>query len=153
MRLACVVGLALAACGAAGPPLPADAVILPEAIADQLLHQCSRAVPPAYDGHWQPGAEDIAALEAALPAALPAGDADLRGAPQGWQRQYAGFLRNGRRYIYGNFFPRSVGDGNRSGNDWHQEPVMVCDGGHAFFGVEYDVEARRITHQGFNGFA
>jgi len=28
---------------------------------------------------------------------------------------------------------------------------MVCDGGPAFFGVEYDVAARRFTHFGFNG--
>jgi len=153
MRLGCSLGLALAACGAAGPLLPADAVILPEAVSDQLLRQCSRGTPPAYDGHWQPGADDIAALEAALPGALPPGDSELRNAPQGWRRQYGGFLRGGRRFIYGNFFPRDVGEGHVGDNDWRRAPVMVCDGGHAFFGVEYDVEARRITHIGFNGFA
>jgi hypothetical protein len=30
---------------------------------------------------------------------------------------------------------------------------MICDGGHAFFGVEYDVEGRRVTRVDFNGFA
>ena len=156
MRFAFPIGFALAACGVAQAVLPADAVILPGPAADQLLHQCSRGVPTGYAGHWQPTAEDIAALEAALPAALAAaqpGDASLRGAPHGWRRQYGGFLRGGRRFVYGNFFPRDVGEGRSPDNDWHRAPVMVCDGGHAFFGAEYDVAARRFTRLDFNGFA
>lgn len=155
-RFAFVIGLALAACGAAQAVLPADAVILPAPIADQMLHQCSRGVPASYDGHWLPSAEDIAALEAALPAALAAdhpGDAALRGAPRGWRRQYGGFLRGGRRFLYGNFFPRDLGEGHPADDRWRGAPVMVCDGGHAFFGVEYDVDGRRFTRLDFNGFA
>jgi hypothetical protein len=155
-RLAFGIGLVLAACGATAPPLPADAIVLPEAVANLLLAQCSRGVPPAYEGHWLPAADDIAALEAALPRALATaqpGDAQLRNAPQGWRRQYGGFRRGGRRFIYGNFFPREVGDDPDAANDWRHAPVMICDGGHAFFGVEYDVDARRFTHLGFNGYA
>ena len=44
-----------------------------------MLHQCSRGVPASYDGHWLPAAEDIAALEAALPAALAADHPGDRG--------------------------------------------------------------------------
>jgi hypothetical protein len=145
--------LALAACGAASPPLPPDAVILPEPVADQLLHQCSRALPPAYDGHWRPDAGDIAALEAALPGRLRPGDDEVRGAPRGWHRQYAGFLRGGHRYVYGNFFPGQMGGAGGDADGWRRTPIMVCDGGHAFFGVEYDVDARRITEIDFNGYA
>jgi hypothetical protein len=153
-HFAFVIGLA--ACGAAQALLPPDAVILPAPIADQMLHQCSRGVPAGYDGHWLPGAGEIAALEAALPAALAAdhpGDAALRDAPRGWRRQYGGFLRGGHRFVYGNFFPREVGEGRSPDNDWHRAPVMVCDGGHAFFGVEFDVDGRRFTRLDFNGFA
>jgi hypothetical protein len=153
-RLALGMALALAACGAAGPALSPDAVILPETVADQLLHQCSRAVPPAYAGHWLPNADDIAGLEAALPPALNAArpaDAEIRSAPQGWRRQYGGFLRGGRRFIYGNFFPRETGDNRPSDNDWHRAPVMICDGGPVFFGVEYDAEAGRFTQIAFQG--
>ena len=30
-------------------------------------------------------------------------------------------------------------------------PVVICDGGSAFFGVEYDVERGQITGMAFNG--
>ncbi len=56
------------------------------------------------------------------------------------------YLSDGRRKIYGNFAPLGIGIGNRRG------PVMVCDGGPAFFGVEYDVERREITGLAFNGY-
>jgi hypothetical protein len=155
-RLAFGIALALAACGAASPPLSPDAAILPAAAASRLLEQCSRGVPPAYDGHWTPSAGDIAALEAALPQALSAtrsAGAETRNAPQGWKRQYGGFLRGGRRFIYGNFFPGEMGGSRTPDGDWHHAAVVVCDGGHAFFGVEYDVEGRRFTHLDFNGYA
>ena len=45
--------------------------------------------------------------------------------------------------IYGNFAPLEYR------ND--QGAVIVCDGGPAFFGVEYDVERRQITGMAFNG--
>lgn len=158
-RIAFGIAVALATYGAQEPGLPPDAVVLPETIAKHLLGQCSRDVPPAYDdaGQWQPSAEDIAALEAVLPQALIAASAreanEFREAPRGWRRQYGGFLRGGRRFIYGNFFPhRGAGFGHWD-KDWRQAPVMICDGGHAFFGVEYDVEGRRITHVDFNGYA
>ena len=106
---------------------------------------------------WQPGAADIAALEAALPAALaaqkPTGAPDWSRAPQGWRRQYVGLVRGGRRFLYGNFYPRSADEYRQDPDQWRREPVMVCDGGPAFFGVEYDVEAGRFTHFGFNGMA
>jgi hypothetical protein len=35
--------------------------------------------------------------------------------------------------------------------DWPSEPVVVCDGGPAFFGVEYDPEKKTFTHFEFNG--
>ena len=77
---------------------------------------------------------------------------ELADAPNGWLRQYVGIVRGGRRFVYGNFFPRSVtryGDAGR----WRREPVMVCDGGPAFFGIEYDVESGTFTQLGFNGLA
>jgi len=149
--------LAIAACSPAGAALPADAAILPGSMARSLLGQCSRATPPLGESTWQPGEADILALEAALPAALRAqpprsGASDLARAPQGWRRQYVGIVRGGRRFVYGSFFPA---DSARHGapDQWRRETLIVCDGGPAFFGVEYDVEGRRVTHLAYNGMA
>jgi len=152
------LALLLAGCGPAGAVRPPDAAVLPGTMVEQLLMQCSRAAPPAGEATWQPGAADIAALEAALPAALTAqrepGQPDWSRAPQGWLRQYVGIVRGGRRYIYGSFYPRSIADPAEGRPDqWLAEPHMICDGGPAFFGVEYDVEAGRFTHMSFNGVA
>ena len=130
--------------------LPANAVILDAAAIPAMLRQCSRAAPAAGEGNWRPGPAEIAALEAALPAALGAQGRpgpDWPRAPEGWLRQYVGILRGDRRFIYGNFVPASPGAEGR----WRDQPVVICDGGPAFFGVEYDVQAHRFTHVAFNG--
>lgn len=115
--------------------------------------QCSRGTPAPGQDAWGPGAAEIARLEAALPAALAAqrpGE-DWSAFPQNWRRQYVGIVRDGRRYVYGNFYPRSVDDHAADSGRWRREPMLVCDGGPAFFGAEYDIEAGRISHLAFNG--
>ena len=62
-----------------------------------------------------------------------------------------GIVRNGRRYIYGNYFPRS--DAGLVPLNDPTRLVLICDGGPAYFGVEYDVQRRRVTHLAFNGVA
>jgi len=164
MRVMALLALSLAtACGNAGtnsdqtsppdgPPLPADAAILDGAQAPTLLRQCSRSTPEPGESNWQPSSADIAGLEAALPAALAAeGRRETTGAPQGWLRQYAGIVRGGRRFIYGNFVPAGVGRDSAQPDRWRTQVQTICDGGPSFFGVEYDVEARRFTHMAFNG--
>lgn len=65
--------------------------------------------------------------------------------PVGYHRQYVGVVRDGRRFIYGNFAPRDLEPGvlNR--------PIIVCDGGPQFFGVEYEPATERFTLVSFNG--
>jgi hypothetical protein len=171
LRLAASLALLASACTPNPSALPADAVILPGNQAELALDQCSRSSPALGEASWQPEAADIVALEAALPAALAASnlsaieerlrarpevgtpnpsDPDWATAPRGWQRQYVGIVRGGRRFIYGNFYPHRPDD-DRLMPDWRTAPVRVCDGGPVFFGAEYDVEARRFTHVAFNG--
>lgn len=155
--LVLLLTLSAIACSPAGAALPSDAVILPGSMARSLLGQCSRSTPQPGESTWQPAEADILALEAALPAALqgqpPRSDGSgLARAPEGWRRQYVGIVRGGRRFVYGSYFPA---DSTRYGDPdrWRREPMIVCDGGPAFFGVEYDAEARRFTHVAYNGMA
>lgn len=135
---------------------PDDVAVLPAAAIPTILQQCSRQAPAVGEGGWRPGTADIAALEAAAAVALRkrrvTNDPDWSRFPQAWRRQYVGITRGGRRFIYGNVFP---GDAGNAGDpdQWRREPMIVCDGGPAFFGVEYDVEGRRITQLAFNGSA
>src|SRR5205085_12171176 len=114
------------------------AVILGDAARTTLLQQCSRSSPESGEGGWRPSAADVVMLEAATVEALRARraghDPDWSRFPMDWQRQYVGIVRGGRRFIYGNAYPR---DHDRDSPDrarWQREPVVVCDGGPAFFG-------------------
>jgi hypothetical protein len=78
-------------------------------------------------------------------------EVDWARAPRGWRRQYVGIVRQGRRFIYGNYFRHEPSQDAIFGDDWRRESTRVCDGGPVFFGVEYDVEAQRFTHIAFNG--
>ena len=92
-------------------------------------------------------------MEANLPEVLAARpqarEVNFSNLLSNWKRQYVGIVRGGRRYIYGNYFPA---DGpNHFNAMWREEPMVVCDGGPRFFGAEFDVAAKRITHLDFNG--
>ncbi|MEP9360555.1 hypothetical protein [Sphingomonas sp. KR3-1] len=120
-----------------------------------MLRQCSRAVPKPGESGWTPSAADVARLEAKLPAALrlmrpdPFARKELAAVPQGWLRQYVGIVRGGKRYIYGNFMPDTIG----LRSHWRDQPIDICDGGPANFGAEYDVAKDAIDHLAFNGMA
>ena len=152
-RSIALFGFVAAACASA-PVVPDAAAILPGEMAAELLRQCSRDAPPPGESTWQPTWSDIARFEAALPRALAAdpeslGIVDFH--PTGaWVRQYVGLVRGGRRFIYGNFAPRFRAGSGIPAMD-PSRPIMICDGGPVFFGAEYDVEARRVTHLAFNG--
>ena len=138
----------------------ADGAVLSANAAEGLLHQCSRATPQHVTGTWMPTSQDIHNLETRLPAALDV-EAQKRGPRYEQQttfrRQYAALVMGSRRIIYVNAFPRDAGDPAKDGTpaarnfDWRREPVVVCDGGPAFFGVEYDPEKKVFGHFAFNG--
>lgn len=134
---------------------PGDGTILPVDVSRGLLHQCSRDAPHDVGGAWLPAVKQIRELESRLPAALKAmaSQKGKRFAQSGdFRRQYAGFTIGERKVIYVNAFPRSAGDPSPGRSfDWHDETVLVCDGGPAFFGVEYDPEKGTFDHFEFNG--
>ena len=78
------------------------------------------------------------------------GDPDWSKAPTGWWRQYVGITSHGRKVVYGNFLPRGPFD-DEIAKVWKTDAQVICDGGPAIFGVEYDVATKRITHIAHNG--
>ncbi|MEA2594866.1 MAG: hypothetical protein QOF01_1335 [Thermomicrobiales bacterium] len=98
---------------------------------------------------WEPTPDDVAALEAALPAFLataPQASAELRQRLPEYKRQYAGIIdSDGRPVILVNAFC------DAAGSDWHSEPVLVLDGGDCFFHVTYDPEGGTFSGLTING--
>ena len=85
---------------------------------------------------WETTADDVAALEAALPAFLAGADhpridsITQRLAEYG--RQYVGVEIDGEQRIFVNFFCDPAGFEN-----WRTVPVVVEDGGACYFQVEF----------------
>jgi len=141
-------------------------VVMPVEAAPKLLSQCTRPPVKGVTGYWTPDAGVINDLEKGLSALLNHGGqhSDAHTATgDDYYRQYVGISRAGRRLVYVNGFrsshvhrhlmyndtPRAkrfVGDSL----DWRIAPVSVCDGGRAFFGVEYDVQSNKFGPVVFN---
>lgn len=140
---------------------PKIRLIAPEQ-GELLLRQCSRGTPPRGERYFRPRAAEIVRFETALQAALDAnpqfqGEIGWRRSQgavvrtsvrQDWGRDVVGIVRGGRQFIYGNYYPFS--EDMPGGRD---QPVIVCDGGPAFFGAEFDIEEGTISHLAFNGMA
>ncbi|HET6230841.1 MAG TPA: hypothetical protein VFE05_12280 [Longimicrobiaceae bacterium] len=154
-----VAAVALIAACSSGPPpkkkgppviiVRADqAAVIDSAHARGVFDQCSRGVPFGITGYWTPSKDDIRKLEAALPAYLHGIKLPESDAPAGasW-RQYAGFIRNGRRLIYINAFP---GPPLYPGDYWHREAEAVCDGGAPYWGLVYDPQSNAFGEMQFN---
>jgi hypothetical protein len=124
-------------------------VVLPPEAAKAILCPCSRSTPGLGDSYFQPSSSQIVEVESKLAEFLRTHPHDE--APLQWRqlssfmRQYLGVMRAGGAFIYVNLFRPS----ERS--DWRDHAVVVCDGGPAYFGVEYDLGAGRFHHIDFNG--
>ena len=141
---------------------PRDGIVLSLEHATDVIHQCSRSSPGSVEGSWLPAEREIRDLEARLPQALndalaKSGRPAERSRDIG--RQYAGLRVAGRKIIYVNGFPLSMiqtearNTPRPSRDGWKTRAVMVCDGGPAFFGVEYDPKTRTFSNFAFNGIA
>ena len=153
--------LSLGVCSAAlaeppRPPLLSADGLYPLALdqAAQVFRQCSRGAPEPGDDLWAPTRSEISELEAALPAYMAGRKkASLRTPPETGQylRQYVGFTRNGTRQIYGNFFHSSIRQIADQMSHPFVGPVVVCDGGPAFWGIVYNPATKAFEEPQFNG--
>ena len=104
------------------------------------FRNCSRPTPQGMTSFWQVSQPDLDTVDAALLLHLEKSGAakKLRGSPSSYGRQYLGFNRGERRFIYINAFLRSSGDARSRYQRW-------CDGGNQFWGIEYNVNDKTFT--------
>lgn len=154
-----LIALLLAAGTLTGSTLPPETTVLAAPSPGFPLPACSRSTAGPVEGGWDPSDADIIDMESALALTLQS-LANLPIYTKGtenpdplsyvvndprWQREAIGIVRNGRFIVYGNYLPADV-----TINPAHL-PTGVCDGGPAFFGVEFDIATGTITHLAFNG--
>ena len=131
---------------AAQESLDEHSVILTGSFCEHIFDQRSRPAPKVPDGSvWDPTVEQVNALWKALPAYLDAPPKRLHRPLEHFYRQYVGFVRGGRPFIYLNAF-------NMNRPRWREQPVLVEDGSWDYFGVEYDVETGELLNYYTNGF-
>jgi len=134
-----------------------EGVILPLSLAPVVLFQCSRPILGEGDSFWIPEISQIKTLEEKLPQYI---FEQARGGPifdewkdlHRFKRQYAGIIREGKKSIYVNFFPKADSGGYTEEN-WRHQVILACEGGQFFFGVEYDVQLEQFIHVASNGVA
>jgi hypothetical protein len=117
----------------------------------ELLHQCSRNTPQGVDGFWTPSSHDVAELEALLEPFLRTGASGRSVLPiDQYHRQYIGFTKRGKHYIYGNFYavPHAIVSSYEA-----TEPVLICDGGPRFWGIVFSIDSKSFMDLAFNGVA
>ncbi len=107
-----------------------------------FLRPCSRGGPEGVASFWAPTEAQLDALEEKLVVFLASHEADESLPPSDdYHRQYLGFVKGGRRYIYGNFYP---GQGRMTSAEVNN-PFRICDGGHFYWGVVYDLESGEFS--------
>lgn len=123
--------------------------VLPVSLGPALLNQCSRDVPGPVSGFWLPSPDQITKLE--LRAALYVRDSESKKkrvpAPIAFYRQYVGVVVDGKRLIYGNFYPANLAGSHKQASS----PVIICDGGASFWGLVFDSEINQILELRLNG--
>lgn len=99
------------------------------------------------DGAWQPTADDVAVMQAALEKRL-ADEPRMEGdSIEGYYRQFFGFSVEGTKYIYGEYFCES------DNFDWQQNLVFVMDGGTCFVDAAYNPATGEFVSLYIHGYA
>ena len=129
--------------------------ILPVSEARAAIDQCSRTAPEHVTAFWLPTAVQVEAAERALPAFLRTSGQKTIGRKivlSEYFRQYVGVVVRGKRLIYLNAFPAPA-SGSADARDAQVKAYVVCDGGSAFWGAEFDPATNTFSHFDYNGVA
>lgn len=121
-------------------------IIVSVTVAPWVMKPCSRQRPQGATGYWVPTESEINLLESRLVTFLKSYRSEEVPPNTSYNRQYAGFLRGSRRYIYGNFFP-SKGKISRLDRDQY---MQMCDNGPEYWGIVYDIETGKFSELAVN---
>jgi len=123
--------------------IASDFFILSPKVGRELVNQCSRNAPLNVDYFFKPTEIEIRKLEALLPVFLH--NEGARPLSE-FNRQYLGFSRSGKKYIYGNFYFHEVNSANQNA-----VPVLGCDGGDNFWGIVFSLSTSEFSDFERNG--
>lgn len=145
MRLLAALSAALVLGATACTTIPVEperVVLLDPARGSALFQTCSRTPIIGASSFFTPSASEITTLETRLAQVLalrtdaigPASNFAFD--PGSYRREYVGYIADDERMIYGNFAPIGLAG--------ERVPTVVCDGGPAFFGVEYAISSNTV---------
>lgn len=129
-----------------------DGVVIDERVAAHVSMLGCGDSPFGLTGFWRPGATELAALEAALPAwleshiapiELPLEQREIR-----MNRQYLGMYRAGRRVVLINAWPKDRGIGRALTSE---QLLISCGGGALNFRLLFDAAANSFSDFQGNG--
>jgi hypothetical protein len=96
---------------------------------------------------WNPSSEQITQLETKLKTEfLTSKSMPKKRLLETLHRQYAGFISEGRKIVFVNFFPDNI-----TAINWRSEAVLMCDGGPSFWSVEYEVSTKKFVNTVVSG--
>jgi hypothetical protein len=123
-------------------------VSLPLTAFSNGLRICSRETPSGIAGYWKVPPKAMDAIDADLLVYLRKSGLDKRlsFSAKLYVRQYAGFVRDGARFIYVNAL--LVEKGKPAVEEAKKELPHACDGASGSWGIQYDTKTKQ-----FSGFA
>lgn len=135
---------------------PAVQCIADPEMGKSIIRQCSRSSPQKVKSFWTPSDSDIVALEQQYHKLYLLESFQGFGidSMEKYGVQYLGVVIGRKKYIYINAFPKGSIDWYiKQKKDWTKLPMVVCDGGHNYWGALYDIESKKFSELSFNGSA
>jgi hypothetical protein len=125
------------------------AIALPQSAFANGLRVCQRDLPSGIVGYWKVPPKIVDAMDAELFAHLRKSGLDKRlpFAPKLYLRQYAGFVRDGQRFVYVNAL--LVGRNDPMAEQAKKAFPASCSGLDGYWGIQYDTQAKKFV--GFSG--
>jgi hypothetical protein len=121
------------------------AIALPQSAFANGLRVCQRDLPSGIVGYWKVPPKIVDAMDAELFVYLRKSGLDKRlpFAPKLYLRQYAGFVKDGQRFVYINAL--LVQRNNPLAEQAKKSFPASCSGLDGYWGIQYDTQAKKFV--------